>query len=495
MSRRILVDLSPAQGTTAGVKQDARTMFRTLSGIPGTKACGLLFPMRATYASRPPFPRGADSGADLKSVCEYLAILCDGASSPKSLLERAGFLARRIRRRLGLTNREFGLFTLSNDLHFDLVWRTYLSGSLAQDDYAFCRDSEFAISDISIEDILTGGYRPRLMARLDTSGFQYCILQEPRSVRLHPGTRRLIRYHDTIPITEIDLLPDSLVFVRMHFATLAGCLDDSVFVCGSDPTRESLLRLMPQLEGRVHLVPYALPSQYIPNRDPALLAEAILSSLSPISYPDREAAAVVQNLLGSCRPEEFRFVLGVSTLEPRKNFVSLVRAWQRARQQAGDIKLVVVGTPGWKYEPILREMKPHVQRGDLIHLENVGPSELACLYSWAECLVYASFNEGFGLPPMEAMQCGCPTIVSDIPIFHWTTQGSSLYVDPHSIDDIAAKISLLTASGQRVQLRGELANKGLANVQRFQYKAVGEAWEKLFEDLERNGPKVSARSG
>lgn len=487
MPRRILVDLSLAQGTTAGVKQDARTMLRVLSAIPGTTACGLLFPMRATYASRLPFPQGSDPQADLRSVCEYLALLCDGVSGPRGILSRLAFLLRRIRRRLGLSRRDFRLHVLNNDLHFDLVWRTYLSGSLGPEDYARCRGGEYAISDVSIEDILTGAYRPRLLASLDTSGFDYCVMQEPRSLRLHPSTRKIIRYHDTIPFTEIDLLPDSVLFVRMHLATLAGCLDDSVFVCGSEPTRTSLLGIVPQLEGRVHVVPYAVPGHYSPSHNCALLPEALLSFLSPASYPDGQAASVVQDLLASRRPEELRFVLGVSTLEPRKNFVSLIRAWQRARQVAGDLKLVIVGAPGWKYEPILREMKPHVQRGDLIHLENVAPGELACLYSFAQCLVYASFNEGFGLPPMEAMQCGCPTIVSDVPILRWTTRDAALYVNPHSVDDIADKIILLTASDQRVGLREQLKAEGIANVRRFSYPAIGEAWEELFEELERAG--------
>ncbi len=144
----------------------------------------------------------------------------------------------------------------------------------------------------------------------------------------------------------------------------------------------------------------------------------------------------------------------VSTLEPRKNLVSLLQAFNAARYRAAvkratpNLKLVVVGGRGWKYEPIIEALKPLVARGDVIHLENVSSQELRVLYSHAESLVFPSHAEGFGIPPLEAAANGCKVLCSNqTAMADFDFFGKYLF-DPHNEEEFKQKI-LGTLSDER----------------------------------------------
>ena len=103
-----------------------------------------------------------------------------------------------------------------------------------------------------------------------------------------------------------------------------------------------------------------------------------------------------------------RFILFVSTVEPRKNLETLLEAWAMMSDRPD---LVVVGSWGWTYESIRSRMErlgPHLH-----HLDSLDPDELPAIYNLARVLAHPAWYEGFGLPPLEAMACGTPVVVSD----------------------------------------------------------------------------------
>ncbi|HSV72929.1 MAG TPA: glycosyltransferase family 1 protein [Chthonomonadales bacterium] len=110
------------------------------------------------------------------------------------------------------------------------------------------------------------------------------------------------------------------------------------------------------------------------------------------------------------------YLLSVGVLQPRKNLGLLVEAYARARQDYGlTAPLVLTGKRGWGYESLVGAVSrlgigPHVVLTDYVHDE-----DMPALYSAASALAYPSLYEGFGLPPLEAMACGCPALVSDAP--------------------------------------------------------------------------------
>src|SRR5712664_4044008 len=103
-----------------------------------------------------------------------------------------------------------------------------------------------------------------------------------------------------------------------------------------------------------------------------------------------------------------RFILFVGTIEPRKNLLTLLEAWAMMRDRPD---LVIVGGWGWNYEPIRERIS---RLGDRVHhLDAVEPTALPAIYNLARVLAHPAWYEGFGLPPLEAMACGTPVVVSD----------------------------------------------------------------------------------
>lgn len=108
------------------------------------------------------------------------------------------------------------------------------------------------------------------------------------------------------------------------------------------------------------------------------------------------------------------FILFVGTIEPRKNLPLLFEAYRLLRNEEDyDLPLVLVGSKGWHYEQILGQLSGMGLQEVILHLEGITDEQLAHLYQAAAVLALPSFYEGFGLPILEAMHCGCPVVSSD----------------------------------------------------------------------------------
>lgn len=110
-----------------------------------------------------------------------------------------------------------------------------------------------------------------------------------------------------------------------------------------------------------------------------------------------------------------RYILSVGTIEPRKDFITLIKAFNYIKKNFNtfDYKLVIVGRTGWKSEATYAEMEQSPFKEDIIFTGRVPDSDLVQIYNQAGLFVYPSIFEGFGLPPLEAMSCGLPVIASD----------------------------------------------------------------------------------
>jgi glycosyltransferase involved in cell wall biosynthesis len=131
------------------------------------------------------------------------------------------------------------------------------------------------------------------------------------------------------------------------------------------------------------------------------------------------------------------YILFVGSLEPRKNLKNLLEAWQLGRFEGAT--LIVVGASSHMFADLGFKSIP-----DGVRL--LGPVEdnvLPALYSGATGFVYPSLYEGFGFPPLEAMACGCPVAVSDIPVHREICGETAMYFDPVSPEDISGKLDAL----------------------------------------------------
>lgn len=125
------------------------------------------------------------------------------------------------------------------------------------------------------------------------------------------------------------------------------------------------------------------------------------------------------------------YILFVGTFEPRKNLTGLLEAYQRLRTvEKSTPPLVIVGRRGWLYEPIFKRVEELHLTEHVIWLEDVPFADLPGVYNGAAVLTLPSFYEGFGFPPLEAMACGIPTVVSDRGSLPEVVGNTGLMIDP-----------------------------------------------------------------
>jgi hypothetical protein len=173
----------------------------------------------------------------------------------------------------------------------------------------------------------------------------------------------------------------------------------------------------------------------------------------------------------------------VSTLEPRKNHLLLLEAWERLKYTSlPGLKLIVVGSPGWDYKSVLAAFRPWAERGELFHLSAVPSFELRLLYKHATATVCPSLAEGFDYTGIEAMRSGGVVASSDIPVHREIYGDASIYFNPYSTEDAAAVIHRVIAD-ENAGLRAGLRERGVSIADRYTARAILPKWDAFFQSL------------
>jgi len=166
------------------------------------------------------------------------------------------------------------------------------------------------------------------------------------------------------------------------------------------------------------------------------------------------------------------YILTVGTLQPRKNFVALIEAFsvlKKTHAKAKPLTLVIVGKKGWLYEEIVKAPDVYGVQDSVRFLDFVPDSDLPALYKHALCFALPSLYEGFGLPVLEAMAFGCPTVVSNVSSIPEIAGEAGIYVDPNNIQSIAKGLAkALDESGTQ---------KGKARIEKGKKQAKKFTWE------------------
>ncbi len=172
----------------------------------------------------------------------------------------------------------------------------------------------------------------------------------------------------------------------------------------------------------------------------------------------------------------FKFILYLGTIEPRKNILGLIKAYSLLQDSAAEekneellrYKLVLAGSPGWLGEEIFVEINKSKYREKIILAGFVADDDKAYVYGLSSLFVYPSFFEGFGFPPLEAMKCGVPVIVSNNSSLPEICADSTMLIDPNKPEEIfEAMRQILTDK----ILREKLVKNGLKRAREF-------SWEK-----------------
>ncbi len=403
------------------------------------------------------------------------------------------------RAKLGLALK---LYAFDGRDYSDFIWETLFSASLQTDDLSKIANVPYRTLSTPWRAMhragLIGAAGVADYPTVDTQGYDIVFVQTPYPARVSPGSQLVVRYHDAIPMFQTNTIPTAHFHRKSHYRALLDNAPHAIFACTSAAVREDLLRMFPALESRSTVVHDVVSHNYFPEAvRPGAAAEIIRSRLNPQTEPkvgaapasagpagDKGTAASAtvgfyERHLGG--PKPLRYLLMVSSIEPRKNHDRLLRAWEILRARGdSNLKLVLVGSLGWHIGPILDSFKSWQARGQLFHLSGVPSSDLRQLYAAAECVICPSIAEGFDLSGIEAMLCGGVVAASDIPVHREVYGEAARYFDKFAPEHIADTIGALIDPAKKRQTTA-LRKRGIAHAAQYRREVIAPQWGELFQ--------------
>jgi glycosyltransferase involved in cell wall biosynthesis len=213
----------------------------------------------------------------------------------------------------------------------------------------------------------------------------------------------------------------------------------------SESTKRDIIRLTGAAEHKISVVYEAAHPMYRPLNDQALCQK-------------------VKSHFGS----DLDYILFVSTIEPRKNVPTLLMAFKQLLDSYRPaVNLVLGGEKGWLFDEVFALVEKLGLGGRVRFVGKVTPEDLLGLYNAAKLLVHPAFYEGFGLPPLEAMACGTPVVVSNTSSLPEVVGDAALLVDPSDVDGLTVAMWRMLSDET---LRRQMIAKGLKRARLFSWR-------------------------
>jgi glycosyltransferase involved in cell wall biosynthesis len=212
----------------------------------------------------------------------------------------------------------------------------------------------------------------------------------------------------------------------------------------------------------------------VPAHKITVLYSGVSDSFQPVT--DRAMRRAVRHKYGL---GDAPYLVSVSTLQPRKNYPMLIRAF-RSLAERRPHNLVIAGGKGWLYEEVLAEVERQGLQGRVLFTGFVDDADLPALYSEAALFVFASLYEGFGLTPLEAMACGVPVLVSNASCLPEVVGDAAVQLDPADEGAWTAAMDDLLGHAAR---RGRLIAAGFLHARRFTWQKAAGQLLNLYREL------------
>ncbi|MCL6561229.1 MAG: glycosyltransferase family 4 protein, partial [Firmicutes bacterium] len=178
-----------------------------------------------------------------------------------------------------------------------------------------------------------------------------------------------------------------------------------------------------------------------------------------------------------------RYIFTLASRMPHKNFSSLLQAWRliQSKLEIKDIGLVIAGGLSYPLQCDITYVRS-ARFPNIYDLGYVPEEDLSLLYGGADLFVYPSRYEGFGLPPLEAMACGTPVVVSNVASLPEVIGDAGICVDPYNVDDIAQGIYRVLTNEN---LQQKLREKGLNRAKLFTWEKTARETLKVYDEVAR----------
>jgi glycosyltransferase involved in cell wall biosynthesis len=508
---KVLLELRPALENFAGIPQETRLLFRGLRMIKSLRTAGMLQMSHRILA------RGTTDGGllnaqrmtEARKINRYSRVVISAAERPfGTFIEKmVAHLERRqqstmltLRTWLGLDKVKLSNF---RQTHFeDFVWRSLFAKTLPAGDFSLVTGGEHmmvcsvpwnTMHRIGLNTLTL--FKNARYLQMDTKGVDIFISQTPYPARVDRTTALVVRYHDALPVMMPHTIPEKSFHQASHFHALtANVKSGAYFACVSEATRRDLLSIYPEVGDRAVTIhnmvsDHYFPEKYVPARVPGIIRARLYGF-----DPDAKGRNLSPDFLNLAEQERFytkalakvplKYLLMVSTIEPRKNHLRLVAAWEVLKAEVDpDMKLVVVGTLGWDNSDIVKAFKAWIDRGDLFLLNKVPAPDLRVLYRHAAATVCPSLGEGFDFSGAESMRSGGVVIASDIPVHREVYDGAAEYFDPYSTRSLVEALTRTLYAPDAEQVQARLRAIGPEVAARYEPDKILPQWDKFLSKV------------
>lgn len=294
---------------------------------------------------------------------------------------------------------------------------------------------------------------PYLTFKLEQSDFD--IIHNPSQVPTyfrfsHPS---VMTVHDITTIT----VPESHAYItRLNdmFLLKKTLKNVNYIIADSENTKKDLLKNFPISPEKIHVV--------------HLAADPIF----------RQIDLIESSQLDNQFSIDYKFILFTGTLEKRKNVLNLIKSFYLLKREGFPHKLVLAGKCGNIHNQLKQLIYNLNLMNDVIFTGFISNEELVYLYNTADVFVYPSCYEGFGLPPLEAMSCGCPVVCSNTSSLPEVVGDAGILVNPYSIEDIKNAMKTVITN---TDIRNKMSRKGKERSQLFSWEKCARETYKVYQ--------------
>lgn len=288
--------------------------------------------------------------------------------------------------------------------------------------------------------------------------YQLDIIHDPCQLGpflLPMKAKKILTIYDLFPLTHPQAAPSRYSPYIYKYLLPQVLKGTDIIIAGSKNTQRDLLKFFPNIKGKTTVI-YAA-------------AEESFRKIGNLERVKRKYTL------------DFPFIFSLGILNPRKNFITLIKAFSKLKTQDLKHKLVIGGKKGWRFEDIFQQARHLVRKGKIIFTDFIPEEDLPYFYNLADLFVFPSLYEGFGIPILEAMACGCPVITSNISSMPEVAGRAALFINnPLDVDEIASKINQVLSNPN---LKKGLIKKGFVQAAKFSWERTARETIKVYEKV------------
>ncbi len=463
---KILFDISPLVYGNTGIQQDIKSILLMLNEIKNLQLDYLIYDMQDNWSYLNYNFRSRVN--NLVKSSQILAIYSQLTKPNLSSL----FYIRKIQEFIHLKKllrRRIDIFPFDKALNESLY--IFLFNDLKNKEFRnkFLR-SQILFINWSLQGAVYGyqkdGYKPPTL-NLENYDIVFFIQEVPLRIT---GAKKIVRTYDLIKIKFPNFVHQGHFLSKFQYQAIKESIGQKVdFVSISSKTANDIKKIFNDKSIRVSVIPVSILDLFSPINNGPKIDKLIRLFNSKNKYYHQKLP-----------DQNFDYFLSVSTIEPRKNIISAYHAFKKVKLKKPNLKFVLVGKIGWGLDQGYLSM---LKDEDVLVLEDVPTEYLPYFYSQAKALIFVPYEEGFGVPPLEAMACKCPVIISDIPVHREIhADGQPIFVSPYDIDNISDAMNYISdrKNLKSINLRLE---KGLKHAEKYRMKEIKKTWEEFIKKI------------